>query len=228
MLSSGDDVRIIGPNGLEVPRELVSMNWAQTIVYFYIAQIEPGEVQTYNLIYGNASAGSPRTLTYPYHPAFLMDWYRQGIPLANVDAGKTWIEIFGDTFAGRDNKFKDGAIYFQTGANAGASKKILSHTYNTPTAGVTRVTFTSAFTNALSTADDFLIIASRNGVWMYDVESDEERGSDLARGRWYASSGESPPDIIDYTVPAAHQPYLYKDGRDKKGAAAVQQAHLRR
>jgi hypothetical protein len=119
--------------------------------------------------------------------------------------------------SGRDNKFKDGAIYFQTGANAGPARRSLSHTYNTPTAGVTRVTFTSAFTNALSLTDDFLIIASRNGVWMYDVESDEERGSDLARGRWYASSGESPPDIIDYTVPGAHQPYLYKDGRDKKG-----------
>jgi hypothetical protein len=40
----------------------------------------------------------------------------------------------GDTFAGRDNKFKDGALYFQTGANAGAARRSLSHTYNTPTA----------------------------------------------------------------------------------------------
>jgi hypothetical protein len=63
---------------------------------------------------------------------------------------------------------------FQIRGNAGAGKKILSHTYNTPTAGRTRITFTSAFTNALATTDDILVIASRNGVWMYDVESDEE------------------------------------------------------
>jgi hypothetical protein len=227
MLASGNDVRIIGPNGLEVPRDLVAFNTALTMIYFYIAQIEPGEVQTYNLIYSNASAATPLTLTYPYHPAFLTDWYQTSTTLAAVDASKLWVEITGDVFAGRDNKFKDGVLYMQSGGNAGAGKKILSHTYNTPTAGRTRITVTSAFTNALATTDDILVVASRNGVWMYDVESDESAGTDLARGRWYASSGESPPDIIDYTVPGAHQPYLYKDGRDKKGSAAVQQAHPR-
>jgi hypothetical protein len=226
MLSSGNDVRIIGPNGLEVPRDLVAFNTLKTFVYFYIAEIQPAEVQTYRLIYSNTAAGSPDTLVYPYHPAYLTDWVTATASGA-VDAAKLYIDTtsIGPTYGGdslslfsggRDNKYKDGALYFTQGANAGIGRKIASHVWNGGT-GSTRITFTSAFPSALATADDWIIISSRNGTWMYDVESDESRGSDAARGRWYASSGESPPDIVDYTVPGAMQPYLYKDGRDKKG-----------
>jgi hypothetical protein len=227
-LASGNDFRIIGPNGLEVPRNLVAWNTVLTFIYFYIAQIEPGETQQYRVIYSNPNAGAPQTLTYPYQPAFLSTWVWGAVSSA-VDAAKLFIDIGGagpfagdiqSMFApgtgGRDNKYKDGVLYFQNGANAGIGKKIASHVWNSGPL-TTRITFTSAFPNALNIADDWVILSSRNGVWMYDAESDEERGTDLARGRWYASSGESPPDFIDYTVPGAHQPYLYKDGRDKKG-----------
>jgi hypothetical protein len=127
-------VRIIGPNGLEVPRDLVAFNTLKTFVYFYIAEIQPAEVQTYRLIYSNTAAGSPDTLVYPYHPAYLTDWVTATASGA-VDAAKLYIDTtsIGPTYGGdslslfsggRDNKYKDGALYFTQGANAGSVARL--------------------------------------------------------------------------------------------------------
>jgi len=224
-LASGNDLRVIAPNGEELARDLVAWNTLGSKVWIRIASIAPGETQYYDILYGNATAGSPPVLSYPDKPAFLTDWVWM-----NGNAGGDATKLFVDvntvpavgTFAGdvsgleRDNKYKDGALFFLTGANAGSGRKISTTVYTSGTLK-TRLTFTSAFTNAIATTDDWVLLSSRNGVWMYDTDSTINRGTDKARGRWYSSSGESPPGTISYEVPGAWKPYLYKDGRDKKG-----------
>jgi hypothetical protein len=217
-LASGNDFRVVGPTGEEIPRNLVNWNTALSWVYVYIAALEPGESQDYYFVYGNSAAGAPDTLQYPYLPAYRIDW-TSGTSSSSVDAARLWINIgTGASGVNYNGKWNDCALYFVNGANAGVGKRITSSDFDETNPG--RVTVDSAFTNALSTADDWVIVSSRNpsGVayWVYNTII-AERGSEAARGRWYLSSGESPPALVDYTVPGSWQPYLYKDGRDKKG-----------
>ena len=216
--SNGSDFRVIHPNGKNVQRDLIGWNEQLTWVYFVIDKLAPGETVTYDLIYGNTETSTFSPLQYPTKPAFQMDSYGFSGTLAAVDAGKTWIEITGNVLD-YDNKYQDGALYFRTGSNAGVAngKQIASHTYNTPTAGRTRITFTSAFTNTITTGDALRIVTSRGGCWMWNTTNTVERGSEYARGRWYLDTGETKPSVVDFfDPPACWQPTLYLDTADKK------------
>lgn len=228
--ADGADVRVIGPDGAEVPRKLVNWDSLGSYIYVYIASIEPGETQRYDIIYGNSAATGPLELEYPYAPAFMTEWtagssFAVGagdelslqLSSSSFTAGESYADVFGRTDAG-GQKYRDGAFYFLNGANAGIGRKIAGMD---ALGSNVELTFTSPFPNAFNLSDDWLMLSSRNGVWMYDVANvvGFDRGQDEARGRWYLSSGESPPDAVDYTVPGAWKPYLYVDGRDKKGQA---------
>jgi hypothetical protein len=217
----GNDLRVIHPNGRNVQRDLWGWNEEMTWVCFVIDKLAPGETITYQLVYGNSQATSFSPLQYPTKPAFQQDTYGFGGTLAAVDASKLWIEITGNVLD-YDNKYQDGALYFRTGSNAGSGMLIGSHTYNTPTAGRTRINFASAATNALATSDKIRIICSRGGTWIWNTLNNVERGTEYSRGRWYINGGEDKPNIIDWdTVPACWQPSLYYDGKDKKANARV-------
>lgn len=222
-LSSGNDLRVIGPDGLEVPRNLVAWNHTGSWMYVYVDNIPAGESVDYWIVYGNASAGSPDTLTYPYTPAFRTDC----VAGTAIGAGSTTTEIhitagsvvgfpaFSPT-SNVDDYYVDALIYFTSGANAGLSRRITSNEWDSFN---TRHEFTlaSALTNSPSATDDWVIITSRNGVWMYNTINDIERGFDTARGRWYLDSTEGYPSIVDYDVPGAWKPHTYYPTRDRYG-----------
>lgn len=67
--SDGNDVRVL-LDGVEQARTLVSWNAAASHIWIVIPACAPGGSITYDLIYGNASAGSPPALAYPDLPAF--------------------------------------------------------------------------------------------------------------------------------------------------------------
>jgi len=215
-LSSGNDLRVIGPDGNEVPRDLVAWNHTGSWMYVYVASIPPGESVNYWVVYGNASAGSPLTLTYPYIPAFRMDGGYGGSVTAASTTTSIVLQGPGSGVSAVTNTWVDAIIVFTTGANAGSSRRITASTYN---GGLSQMTLTlsSALSNTPATTDDWVIITSRNGVWLYKTQNDYERGTDTARGRWYINSGEGYPSIVDYEVPGSWRPDLWYDGRDRHG-----------
>ncbi|MEJ7800533.1 MAG: hypothetical protein WKF60_08445, partial [Ilumatobacter sp.] len=68
MLASGNDVRIFR-NGKEIRRNLIAWNWALSMIWFVPDPLAPGASATYDLVYGNASATNPKTLTFSSEPA---------------------------------------------------------------------------------------------------------------------------------------------------------------
>lgn len=68
-LSSGNDVRVV-LDGAEVARTLVGWNTSSTSCWVVIPSLAAGASLTYDVLYGNASAGAPPTLAYPLLPAF--------------------------------------------------------------------------------------------------------------------------------------------------------------
>jgi len=70
-LSSGNDVRIVN-DGIELPRVLVDWNSASfvTLAWIIIPLLPAGQYEDFEVWYGNASAGSPTTLTGIDRPAF--------------------------------------------------------------------------------------------------------------------------------------------------------------
>lgn len=222
-LASGNDLRVIGPDGEEVPRNLVAWNHTGTWMHVYLGTIAPGDAWRGWIVYGNSAAGSPLTLTYPYMPAWRIDCVAGTV----IGAGSTTTVIhftagsivpfpsFSPTSDIADF-YKDGVIYFTSGANAGVGRLITANVWN---GGAVRHEFTvsSAFPNAPTSTDDWVIITSRNGKWLYGTKNDVERGFSNERGRWYINSNEGYPSIVDYDVPGAWKPALYYDGRDRKG-----------
>jgi hypothetical protein len=63
-LSSGNDLRV-WREGQEIKRTLVNWNDGThtTLVWVHIPYLAPGDAQLYDVVYGNANAGSPPTLT---------------------------------------------------------------------------------------------------------------------------------------------------------------------
>ena len=62
MLSNGNDLRVY-VDGREVRRNLIGANTTLTLVWIVIDSLAPGQSRTYQVAYGNASAGSPPTMT---------------------------------------------------------------------------------------------------------------------------------------------------------------------
>ena len=68
-LASGNDLRV-ALDGREVARTLVGWNTGATACWVVVPWIGPGASLTYDVLYGNPSAGSPPVLAYPQLPAF--------------------------------------------------------------------------------------------------------------------------------------------------------------
>jgi len=68
-LASGNDLRV-AIDGREVARTLVGWNTGATSCWIVVPALGPGASLTIEVLYGNASAGSPPTLAYPSLPAF--------------------------------------------------------------------------------------------------------------------------------------------------------------
>lgn len=104
-LSSGNDLRVTIA-GLEVARTLVNWNDATytTLCWIVLPTMATSSAVTVEVIYGNASAGSPPTLAYPNAPAFDIataganrstnaKWvYAVTRTAANAAKGAWWIE----------------------------------------------------------------------------------------------------------------------------------------
>jgi hypothetical protein len=70
-LGSGNDVRV-WHDGAEVQRSLVGMNTADTHAWVIVPALAPGDTTTFDVVYGNPSAGAPPVLAYPNAPAFTL------------------------------------------------------------------------------------------------------------------------------------------------------------
>lgn len=68
-LASGNDFRVWTDEG-EVARTLDDWNTASSVAWVLLDGLAPGASRTFYFVYGNASAGTPDTLTYPDLPAF--------------------------------------------------------------------------------------------------------------------------------------------------------------
>lgn len=104
-LASGNDLRVT-QNGVEVRRTLVNWNDATytTLCWVILPDLGAGGSVTFEVLYGNASAGAPPTLAYPYLPAFDIataganrstnaKWvYPVARTAANAAKGGWWIE----------------------------------------------------------------------------------------------------------------------------------------
>jgi hypothetical protein len=102
-LSNGNDVRVIDAQGRELRRELVTWNTATSYAWIIIPQLRPGESTYFDIIYGNASAGTPPTFTYsmgdPYQTTIInyaassnSQWvYDVERIAANVNRGLWWL-----------------------------------------------------------------------------------------------------------------------------------------
>ena len=83
MLANGNDVRIFR-NGKEIRRNLVAWNWALSMIWFVPDPLAPGASATYDLVYGNASAGTPKTLTFATEPALpAFDIRGEAVPITS-------------------------------------------------------------------------------------------------------------------------------------------------
>jgi hypothetical protein len=102
-LSNGNDVRVIDAQGREMVRELVTWNTGTSYAWIIIPQLRPGESTTFDVIYGNPSAGAPPTFTYskgnPYKTTIInyaassnSQWvYDVERIAANVNRGLWWL-----------------------------------------------------------------------------------------------------------------------------------------
>ncbi|HXH79513.1 hypothetical protein [Nocardioides sp.] len=206
-LATGNDLRVLF-QGRELARQLVAWNEAQSYALVLLPRLEAGQVVELDVVYGNSVAGAPKTLQYPDQPAIQTDTH-----VANALSGSTVGQLNATEALALTNAVAlGGTLVGLTGPNAGVSRTIQGFT---TAAGVTNV-FTDTFSTAWAAGNRFLVLSSRNGRLLWNT-SVTERGNNPSRGRWYLSSGESPPDLVDYRVPVAWRPALYADGRDKKG-----------
>jgi hypothetical protein len=71
-LTSGDDVRLLDPYGVELARTLIGWNSGTTYLWFLL-DLQPGEAKTFAVIYGNPSAADPGVLHGINRPQFDID-----------------------------------------------------------------------------------------------------------------------------------------------------------
>lgn len=206
MRADGDDVRVLY-QGQEVPRDLIAFDSPYSLALVLLPRMESGQEIELDIVYGNSEAGSPRTLAYPHIPACHADWYVGASLVSSTDA----LVNITESDEVKAAIALGGSIVGLTGANLGVYRTIQGFTSG---GGVTTV-FHDTMPASWGTASGFLILPSKNGRLNYATQI-IERDSPY-RGRWYLSSGESPPDRVDYRVPVSWKPELYQDGRDKKG-----------
>ncbi len=123
MLANGDDLRIFR-NGRQIRRNLIAMNWPLTFIWFVPDSLPPGVTHTYEFVYGNSAATSPKTLTFSTEPA-IPAFSITGDTIAPtsstttyvIQTGKTW-EV--DQWAGATIVSTDGQY-----------RKVLSNTATT-------------------------------------------------------------------------------------------------
>lgn len=68
-LASGNDLRVV-VDGAEVARTLAGWNTSSTLCWVILPSLGSGQSLTLEVLYGNATAGTPPTLAYPSLPAF--------------------------------------------------------------------------------------------------------------------------------------------------------------
>lgn len=206
-LSSGNDLRILR-DGEDLTRELVGWNETQTLCWVALPGMDIGEVLTLDMIYGNASAGSPPTWDSndPDRPAF--DHHAEagtatgGSTTTLVRASATW-EV---------NEWKFATAWMLTGASAGERHLVTSNTATTLTVVSTG--------NAIANTNRYILYQSSNSRWNYAVRQ-TDRKTDLRRGRWYSSSSRVQPNVISYDSPGSWHPELLLDNRDSFGQYRV-------
>ena len=125
MLANGNDVRIYR-NGREIRRNLIAWNWALSMIWFVPDPLAPGASATYDLVYGNASADAPKTLTFatePARPAFDISGdsapVTSSTPTSISSAGKTWEvnQWAGATLISSDKQYRRVSTNTATTAN---------------------------------------------------------------------------------------------------------------
>lgn len=150
-LANGDDVRIRF-QGRELNRTLTNFNTKRTWLHFF-ATIPAGGSATYEIVYGNPSAGSPTSISarggisHDTYAADDLEGYSgtatSGSTTTMVDSGASW----------ETDRWAGGFVTFTSGTGSVRTRRILSNTGDTltlnravvtaPTAGTTYVIWKS-------------------------------------------------------------------------------------
>jgi hypothetical protein len=202
-LANGNDLRIL-LDGEDLPRTLVGWNRKKTFAWITPPPIAAGESVSFDVIYGNPSAGAPETLDGKLHPAFVIE-----SDSGTATSGST--TTLNDTTKNWNSPFQDwhGAfVSMLTGANAGLSRAVTS------SSGTQLVT--AAFPSAIAAGDAYLVALSSNSRWSYALDTLAfPNASTSTRGRWYLNSATKRPRDIDFSVPGAWAPYAMADNSDR-------------